>query len=229
VRVVDLAADPWPAVPEGCLVLVPIGSTEQHGPHLPFTTDAMIASAACRAAAPAIAEASGTPVVIAPAQALGASGEHQAFPGTISIGHEALGLLLVELVRSLSTWADRILLVNGHGGNVATMRSTVARMRDEGHRVSWIGCAVETPVDAHAGRDETSVMMHLFPGSVLAEQARPGAVEGLDLLLPRLMAEGVRPVSPNGVLGDPRGATPEEGARLFAEIVMLVTAAGCDA
>ena len=60
-------------------------------------------------------------MLIAPAIAYGASGEHQAFAGTVSLGHDALRLVLVELVRSLSTWAGRIVLVNGHGGNVPTL------------------------------------------------------------------------------------------------------------
>ncbi len=226
---VDLAVDPWTVVPTGALVMVPLGSTEQHGPHLPFTTDTVIAEHVARAAASAIARATSGPVVVTPAQSFGASGEHQGFPGTASIGHEALRAVLIELVRSLSTWAERILFVNGHGGNVGTVVSVVEQLRVEGHRVSWVACAVETAVDAHAGHDETAVMLHIAPELVRFELARPGALEPLDELLPRLVAHGVRPVSPTGVLGDPTTASAAGGERLFAELVTRVVTASSHA
>ena len=71
------------------LLLVPVGSVEQHGPHLPLATDAMVANAVTRAAAERL-DADGTPVLVAPSVNYGASGEHEGFPGTVSIGHEAL-------------------------------------------------------------------------------------------------------------------------------------------
>lgn len=122
-----LADRAWPEVSGRPTVLVPVGSLEQHGPHLPLDTDTVIASHAAAAAGDALAE--GLHVLIAPAIAYGASGEHQAFAGTVSLGHDALRLVLVELVRSLSTWAGRIVLVNGHGGNVPTLVWAVERMR----------------------------------------------------------------------------------------------------
>ncbi|WP_378145960.1 mycofactocin biosynthesis peptidyl-dipeptidase MftE [Cnuibacter sp. UC19_7] len=207
----DLARLAWPEVPPAGLVLVPIGSTEQHGPHLPFTTDTVIA----QAVAADLAERSGG--VLAPPVAYGASGEHQSFRGTISIGHEALATLVVELIRSLSTWADRIVLVNGHGGNVQTLREVVPRMRRETHRVAWVPAGLPGG-DAHAGRTETSLMLHLHPAAVRLDLLEPGATGDLASLLPALRSGGVAAVSPNGVLGDPRGASAEEGAELFEAI-----------
>lgn len=220
----QLADLSWPRVPGSAIVLVPIGSLEQHGPHLPFDTDTRIASAAAAQAADLLA-AGGHDVVVVPALPIGASGEHQDFPGTVSMGHEALRLVLVEIVRSLSTWAGRIVLVNGHGGNVPTLRDALTQMRVEGHDVSWFPCAFESSVDAHAGADETSVMLHLDPSRVAMDRAEAGRTEPLQQLLPDLMAQGVRPVSPNGVLGDPTSADAARGEALLGGLVERLTRA----
>ncbi|MEV6542048.1 mycofactocin biosynthesis peptidyl-dipeptidase MftE [Streptomyces sp. NPDC051665] len=203
----ELAHTAWPDVPPDALVLLPIGSTEQHGPHLPLDTDSVIAEAVARRAATALPAA-----LVAPTLPYGASGEHAGFPGTVSIGHEALCAVLVESVRSLSLWAGRIVLVNGHGGNTATLDTALRMLRTEGHDVAWTGCAVPGG-DAHAGRTETSVMLHLAPEQARLEVAVAGDTRPLAALLPELMAHGVRAVSPSGVLGDPTGASTAEGRR----------------
>ncbi|MEF2975941.1 mycofactocin biosynthesis peptidyl-dipeptidase MftE [Subtercola sp. YIM 133946] len=215
-------------------LLVPTGSTEQHGPHLPFGTDTVIAAAVAAAVAERLgasrpAGAPARPVVVAPALPYGASGEHQHFAGTLSIGHDALTTVLVELVRSATTWAGRIVFVNGHGGNVATLADTVTRMISEGHDVAWVACAspaaaaiVEAQRDSHAGRIETSLLLHLAAGTVDLARATPGTVAPLGELLPRLRAGGVAAVSQTGVLGDPTGASAAEGAALFASMVGAV-------
>ena len=77
-------------------------------------------------------------VVVAPGVDYGSSGEHEDFAGTISIGTQALHLLLVELVRSASRWAGATLLVNGHGGNLDAVRSAVRLWRAEGRAVAWV-------------------------------------------------------------------------------------------
>ena len=216
---IDLSASVWPDVPSRPLVLVPVGSTEQHGPHLPFDTDTRIATAVAAGVADRLAAPIDSPVVLAPAIAYGASGEHQGFPGTASVGHTALHLTIVELVRSLSTWAGRILLINGHGGNVASISDAVAQMRDEQHDVSWIPCTAEHMTDSHAGLDETSVMLFLAPHVVQMHLAEVGNVRPLVELLPSLTTVGVRPVSPNGVLGNPLLASAARGASLFGALV----------
>jgi len=203
--VTELAPTAWPDVPPDALVLLPIGSTEQHGPHLPLDTDSVIAHAVARQVSTALPGA-----LVAPPLPYGASGEHAGFPGTVSIGREALRAVLVELVRSLSLWAARIVLVNGHGGNTATLGTAVRLLRAEGHDVAWTGCSAPGG-DAHAGRTETSVMLHLAPERVRLEAAVTGDTRPLSVLLPELMAHGVRAVSPSGVLGDPTGASAGEG------------------
>ncbi|WP_436791603.1 mycofactocin biosynthesis peptidyl-dipeptidase MftE [Yinghuangia sp. YIM S10712] len=195
-------------------VLVPLGSTEQHGPHLPLSTDTVIATAVANHAATALP---GTPLV-APAVAYGASGEHAGFPGTVSIGHEALHSLLVEQVRSLTLWASRVVFVNGHGGNTATLGAVVRQLRDEGHDIAGVACEVPGG-DAHAGFTETSVMLHLAPEQVRMRHAAPGERRPIAAIMPELRAHGVRFVAPNGVLGDPTGATSEDGRRILDAMV----------
>jgi mycofactocin system creatininase family protein len=200
----------WPDVPQGPTVLVPVGSTEQHGPHLPLDTDAVIATAVADALALRIQGQ----VVVAPAVSYGSSGEHQSFAGTVSIGSEVLRLLIVELVRSLSTWAGRIVLINAHGGNVSALSEAVLQLNAERHNVAWLPCVVPG-ADLHAGRTETSLMLHLNPDAVRLERSVAGELRPLGELLPKLLAGGVGAVSSSGVLGDPYGANASEGGRLL--------------
>lgn len=215
----SLAGAVWSDLPVAPLLLVPLGSIEQHGHHLPLGTDAAVACAVAEEAVGALDDA-----LVAPALAYGASGEHEDFPGTVSIGTDALTMLLVEYGRSAARWARRILLVNGHGGNLDALRAAGTLLRAEGRDVAWFPCGVARG-DAHAGRTETSLMLHVEPLGVRAERAVAGDTAPLAELLPRLRAEGVRAVSPTGVLGDPAGASAEEGAALLAGIVERLVAA----
>ena len=216
---VDLAAHTWPTTPPG-LVLVPLGSLEQHGPHLPLGTDTTIAVAVARRLT-ARAQDAGIPASTAPPVPYGASGEHEGFDGTVSIGTDALSGVLVEIGRSASRWATRIVFVNGHGGNVDALRDAVPLLRAEGRDAAWIACApgpVDPAPDPHAGRHETALLLHLDPAAVRAQLAEPGDTRPLADLLPLLRAGGVGAVSANGVLGDPSGATAQLGERLFTSI-----------
>ncbi|MFD0905412.1 mycofactocin biosynthesis peptidyl-dipeptidase MftE [Actinomadura sediminis] len=228
----DLAGAAWPEVRERPPVLVPVGSTEQHGPHLPLNTDTVIARAVAERVADDLGAsvsgasvpgasmpgAAGGPVLVAPAVAYGSSGEHAGFPGTISIGRDALELVLVETVRSLALWAGRIVFVNGHGGNAAALDAAVGRMRAEGHDAAWTGCGVPGG-DAHAGFTETSVMLRLAPDLVRPSRAVAGDTRPIAELLPELVARGVRDVSPSGVLGDPAGASADRGREIVDAMV----------
>jgi mycofactocin precursor peptide peptidase len=209
-----LAEATWPEAVRSALVLVPVGSVEQHGPHLPLDTDTVIAEAVTKAVAAYVPGA-----WVAPSLSYGASGEHEAFAGTSSIGSEALHYLVVELVRSMRRWARRVVLVNGHGGNVAALTAAVDQLVTEGHEVSWVSCGTEDAVDAHAGRTETSMMLHLQPDAVRLHLTEAGNTAPLSQLMPYLVVGGVRSVSVNGVLGDPAGASADEGRQLFASVV----------
>lgn len=195
-------------------IMVPLGSTEQHGPHLPLDTDTRIADAVARGCALRL----DPHWLVAPAVAYGASGEHQSFPGTISIGTEALTTLLVEYGRSAAGWARRIVFVNGHGGNITALTSAVARLRSEGRDAGWCPC-VAAGGDAHAGHTETSVLLHISPTDVLTDRWLPGNAAPLPELLEPMRRGGVAAVSPVGVLGDPTTATAAEGRRILAEMV----------
>ena len=194
------------------VLLVPVGSLEQHGPHLPLDTDTRIAVALAGALAERRAD-----VLVAPAIAIGSSGEHEGFAGTLSIGGEALTVLLVELVRSNRDFTH-VVFVNGHGGNLDALQGASSQLVAEGHSVMAFSPSVPGG-DAHAGRTETSLLLHLEPSIVRVELAQAGATEPLAQLLPVMRAGGVRAVSSNGVLGDPNGASAEEGADLFATLV----------
>ncbi|MFD8814618.1 mycofactocin biosynthesis peptidyl-dipeptidase MftE [Streptomyces sp. NPDC059627] len=214
----DLSDAVWPAVPSGALVLVPVGSTEQHGPHLPLDTDTVVAHVVARRTADALAGGPYGQPLVAPPLAYGASGEHADFPGTVSIGHEALHAVIVELARSLFLWAGRVVFVNGHGGNTATLGRAVGLLRAEGHDAAWSCCEVPGG-DAHAGRAETALLLHLTPDRLRLDDAVAGDNRPLSVLLPELMARGVRAVSSSRVLGDPAGASAEEGRRAMAAMV----------
>lgn len=215
----SLATGTWPQVPSHALVLVPVGSLEQHGPHLPLDTDTVIADAVAHRVADLLHRPD---VLVAPPVVYGSSGEHQAFPGTVSIGTEALARLLVELTRSLRTWAERVVFINAHGGNITALTRAVSQLFDEGHDVAWVACATED-VDAHAGYTETSLMLHLRPWDVRLHHAEPGNTTPITELLPTLMSAGVRAVTANGVLGDPTGATAGEGKRVLAAMTDNIT------
>jgi creatinine amidohydrolase len=219
-----LADARWPQVERAArdLLVVPLGSLEQHGPHLPLDTDAFLAAAVAARVHAGRPGAGLTPVL-----PLGSSGEHAGFAGTLSIGTEALTLLLVELVRDADRDWRAVLVVNGHGGNLDAVRAAQTRCREEGRRLDVVQVSLPG-MDAHAGRAETSMMLHLAPDRVALAALEPfESLEGLEAdarqplaaLLPRLRRDGVRSVSASGVLGDPRGASAEEGKRLLDGVV----------
>lgn len=202
----------WPAL------IVPVGSVEQHGPHLPLDTDTRIATAVARGVADQLTEDDGSDYLVAPAIGYGASGEHEGFAGTVSIGTSALQMLLVEFGRSAAGWVSRLVFVNGHGGNMEALTAATAVLRREGRDVGWFSCTV-TGADAHAGHTETSVLLHISPADVHSDYWLPGNSAPLAELMPRLRSGGIAAVSDVGVLGDPTTATAADGARIFAAMV----------
>jgi mycofactocin system creatininase family protein len=203
----------WPEVPDHPVLLIPVGSAEQHGPHLPISTDSLIAEAVAGALATRL-----TGAIVAPVLQYGASGEHAAFAGTLSIGLDAVRGVLVELGRSATLWAGSVVFVNGHGGNLTAVDAATRLLVEEGRDARWVPCAA-LHGDAHAGRTETSLLLHLAPDLVHIDRAERGEVRPVQELLPMLRASGVRAVSPNGVLGDPAGASAAEGRAVLEQMV----------
>ncbi len=195
---------------------MPLGATEQHGPHLPLDTDTIVAVAWAEAVA---ARVPGS--LVAPPLPYGSSGEHQGFAGTLSIGADALRTVVVELTRSAAATFAAVVYLCGHGGNTVPLDSAVTQLRREGHRVAALVPSWGerfAPVDAHAGRIETSLMLHLAPGAVAVDRAAPGVTAPLSELLDALVTRGMAAVTANGVLGDPGGATADLGRRLLADL-----------
>lgn len=214
IRLSDHTTKSVPVAPT--LLLIPLGSTEQHGPHLPLSTDSIVAEAW----ASRLAEVN-TGVVVAPVLAYGSAGEHQSFAGTFSIGQEALTLVLVELARSARHHYDRVVFVSGHAGNLDPIRRAISQLRDEGHDVAGL-LPVLPGADAHAGRAETSLMLHLRPDLVDLTKAEPGNTGSISSLLNDMVSGGVSSVSSNGILGDPSGASATEGIQLL-EVLAAVS------
>ena len=197
-------------------LLVPLGSVEQHGPHLPLDTDSRIALALAHGIADRLGDA-----LVAPVVAFGSSGEHAGFAGTLSIGTDTLRAVLLELARSNDSFMH-LVFVNGHGGNLEALSDADSILTAEGRSV--LAVSASTPGgDAHAGRTETSLMLAIAPDTVRLDRAEPGATSPIDELLPVLRAGGVLAVSPNGVLGDPTGANAEEGHALLQSMIRAQT------
>lgn len=190
------------------LLAVPLGATEQHGPHLPLSTDTVIAVELCRRLAERV-----TDVVVAPPVPYGSSGEHAGFAGTLSIGRAMLTGLVVELVRSADDFAG-VVLVNGHGGNAEPLRDAVRTLRAEGRNVlAW--SPTGRADDTHAGHIETSVLLSLAHPGVDLAAAEPGVTLPLPDIIDDLRRGGLAAVSPNGVLGDPTHANADDGAAVL--------------
>jgi len=199
-------------------VVVPIGSWEQHGTHLPPDTDSLIVESLVDAA---IERLDADDFLVAPTIAISASDEHAGFPGLLSAGTDATAGMLVSIARSASTWARGTVLVSGHGGNSDALSQARARLDGENvaHTMWWPRTVPGREDDLHAGWVETSVMLHIAPDLVDLRRADAGASGDAAELVARMRDGGVAAVSANGVIGDPRGATPADGRAIHARWV----------
>jgi creatinine amidohydrolase len=155
-------------------------------------------------------------VLVAPTLQYGSSGEHAGFPGTISLGQQALRLAVLELVRS-ADWFGSVVLACWHGGNTEVLNGLEQQLASEGRPIR-IWRPAPAGVDLHAGWTETSLMLHLDGSRVRRERPR-GVVADLVAVVTTLKTSGVRAVAPNGILGDASGASAESGREIFELLV----------
>jgi len=209
----NITTNTWSQVAnrETIVLLLPIGSCEQHGPHLPLDTDTQIAQYLCVHAAQQDSR-----ILIAPSLTISASGEHAGFPGTLSIGTEALTQVLIEIVRS-ADWSNGVVFVNGHGGNADAVYGATRTLTSEHRNVAAWWPRIEHG-DAHAGASETSMMLVINPEQVNMAKAEAGSTQPISEISAQLRSGGVRAVSSNGVLGDPTTATFEHGHNLLSQL-----------
>lgn len=211
----------WPTVGGGRLLVVAVGSCEQHGPHLPLDTDLRIAVAL----ADVLADRHDA-VVVAPPLGITASGEHQSFPGTLSIGTSVFEQVVVEVCRSalppkgsgLPEPFRGVLFVNGHGGNVQPFAAALDLLRSEGRDVR-VWHPLVPGGDSHAGHTETSILLHIDPSCVRSDLIEAGSTRRWREIGSIVMEQGLSSVSPNGILGDPTTASAPEGRKVFGTLV----------
>jgi creatinine amidohydrolase len=212
---------------DGAIGLVPLASLEQHGPHLPLATDALLGERLARA----VADRLPGPVVVTPVARGGLSTHHIAFAGSVTVDPGAYREFVVAYLEGLErTGIGKVALFSSHGGNFAFLRdlvadyagrATLAGYSDLGRflKVMMTAAAahgLEAPeTDVHAGGLETSMMLAAY-----ADHVRPfDNVEGYTAAEPgwltRIFDDGIRPISESGVLGDVAGASAQVGAALL--------------
>lgn len=214
------------AIENGCdTILLAVGSTEQHGPHLPLGTDSLIGDKLVERVAKKLGNA-----LVAPTIRIGMSEHHMAFAGSMTLREETLEEVLVDCCRSLARHGFRlIVLVPTHGGNVKTViraterltrESLSARAVTQSDDSAYLAAMVEvgakykvTPgeVGTHAGHLETSVMLADYPEIVDMTRAARGTVDLGSDYEERLHEQGMHRLSPVGILGDATKATAEAG------------------
>ncbi|QGN05990.1 creatininase family protein [Halorhabdus sp. CBA1104] len=205
------------------LAVLPVGSTEQHGPHAPLGTDALAAEAVAAAGVDAVDR----DVAVGPPIPVGVSEEHRAFAGSLWVSEDTFRAYVRETIESLTHHGfDRIVVVNGHGGNVPALREVCAHISRDGdaYAVPFTWFEAVDPADVemgHAGPLETALLEHVAPESIDTEAKatagknaadRWGEWEGSVNL-----AYDTNEFSDNGVVGDPADGSAKLGERLLAE------------
>jgi creatinine amidohydrolase/Fe(II)-dependent formamide hydrolase-like protein len=214
-------------------VVVAFGATEQHGPHMPLATDALLGDHLARLVADRLG------AFLAPTVRIGCSEHHLAFPGTLSISERTFRAIVSDLVGSLTRGGfERVVMLPTHGGNFAPLAAaiedlgqnpglevsaltdlgalfTIARLGAEQHGVPLGEGGI------HAGEWETSMLMAIHPELVHAERGEAGYTGDPQSAAGAIFADGVHTVAENGVIGDPARASAEHGARYWEEVLRI--------
>jgi creatinine amidohydrolase len=216
-------------------IVVPFGAVEQHGPHLPLDTDAVLGDRL------GLLVAQRLNALCAPTIRIGCSQHHMSFAGTLSFKPETLHVIVHDLVDSLATHGFRkIVLLPTHGGNEGPLASAAAASKREGLmifvpslRVTVEALKAGTPTGGvttrdnggHAGELETSLMLALAPHLVRTSRMEPGYTGPLDDAATAVFFnDGVAALSANGVVGDPRGSSAAAGHAYVAAFLDAVEA-----
>lgn len=222
-----LAHMTWPEVNEvsrDVVVLIPTGSLEQHGPHLPLFTDSILATAAAEAVEARITDH----VLLTPTLWLGASGHHLKMSGTLSASFETYMGAIADIVHSLEPHGFyKFFLLNGHGGNNEPNGMALRRLKQENPNL-WLGHAtyfsfldgkeandMEGPLKSikHACEAETSLMMHLRPELVRQDKLRDDGLYAVPNI--RGLVHFFDEITEEGSFGYATLANPEKGRKFF--------------
>lgn len=215
-------------------MILPLGATEQHGPHLPLGTDTIRAVAL----ADRLAERLGPGSLVAPTLPFGCSDEHSGFPGLLGLEAETLARVILDLARRLTGWGvRRLVLLSAHGGNGEALDLALALLRQElpdlevqtNDNLETIAPVLlevarrdgisANALGLHAGEGETSEMLHLRPDLVHLDDSAPGFTGDMEAVLDKLHEGGLRAVTKDGVLGDPTRAEAGRGDRYLDVLI----------
>lgn len=208
------------------LALLPVGSTEQHGPHAPLGTDAFHAESVATAGADRFEAEHEQPVVVAPTIPVGIAEEHRSFDGTLWVSPDTFRSYVRDTARSLAFHGfDRIVIVNGHGGNVPALGETAATIsrHDDAYAVAftWFN-AVGEHADrmGHGGPIETALLRHTHPDIVREDRTDEAASDGSDhwgeWISGVNLAHDSSEFTAAGTVGDPREGDAALGEELLS-------------
>jgi creatinine amidohydrolase len=214
-------------------VVVAFGATEQHGPHLPLATDALLGDHLARLVADRL------DAFVAPTVRIGCSEHHLEFPGTISFSQDTFHRIVADIVASLARGGfDRVILIPTHGGNFGPLGDAVEKLGpDPGIEVRALTDLTALLAIAqlgesehgvpmgegglHAGEWETSMLVAIHPDLVHMERGEPGYTGDPQEAAGAIFGAGVHTISQNGVIGDPARSSAENGARYWDEVVRI--------
>lgn len=214
-------------------VVIAFGATEQHGPHMPLATDALLGDHLARLVADRLDG------FVAPTVRVGCSDHHLAFAGTLSLSDQTFHAIVADVVRSLARGGfRRVVLLPTHGGNFGPLAEAVEKLGpDPGIEVSALTdlralvAIAQLGADEygvplgegglHAGEWETSMLAMIHPDMVRLDRGEPGYTGDLESAVGAMFAGGVDAISQNGVVGDPTRASAQHGSRYWEKVLEI--------
>jgi creatinine amidohydrolase/Fe(II)-dependent formamide hydrolase-like protein len=217
-------------------VVIAFGATEQHGPHMPLATDALLGDHLARLVAERL------DAFVAPTVRIGCSEHHLGFPGTLSVSEPTFHAIVADVVRSLARGGfRRVVLLPTHGGNFRPLAEAIEALGDapgiEVRALTDLGALFAVaqlgadeyavPLEQgglHAGEWETSMLTAIHPELVHLERGEPGYKGDLETAVSGIFTGGVHSLADNGVIGDPTDASAEHGSRYWDRVLEITLA-----